>query len=98
MRYCLGLLSTNFPEMVCELIMTYNACWVMLHYSFKGRELRFGRSLLPFMMESGSLENVMDMVPTVCCSQDQMSTPQSTVVDGKMERSMYVFESVLHTV
>lgn len=70
------------------------------YYFFKGREPKFGRSLVPFIMESGNVENVTDMVPTVCYSQKQRSTLGSTVVDGKMERSMYVLDILLnmHTV
>ncbi len=47
---------------------------------------------MPFMMESGNMESVMDMVPTVCDSQRQRSMQGSTVVDGKKERNMYVFD------
>lgn len=57
---------------------------------FKERELRFGRSLVPSIMESGNSENVMDMVPTVYYSQEQESMKGGTAEDGKMERSMYV--------
>lgn len=35
------------------------------------------------------MENVMVMGPTVCKSLHQRSTKGSTVVNGKMERSMY---------
>lgn len=77
---------------------TLGTLWLklLLIIFFKGRELRFGRSLVPFIMESGNLENVMDMVPTVCYSQKQRSMQGSTVVDGKMERSMYVFDILLY--
>lgn len=46
-------------------------------------------------MESGNLGSVMDMVPAVCYSQIR-SMQGSTVVDGKMERSTYVFYILLH--
>lgn len=62
---------------------------------FKGRGLRFGGSLVPFMMESGNMENVMDMVPTACCSQTQRSTQRNTAVNGRMEKSMYVLDKIL---
>lgn len=52
---------------------------------------------MPFIMESGNLENVMDMAPTVYYSQKQRSMYGSTVVDGKMERSMYVSDTLLYT-
>lgn len=51
---------------------------------------------MPFIMESGNVENVTDMVPTVCYSQKQRSMQGSTVVAGKMERSMYVFDILLN--
>lgn len=62
----------------------------MLINLFKERELRFGESVVPFIMESGNLENVMDMVPTAYYSQEKRNTKGSTVEDGKMGRSMYV--------
>lgn len=43
------------------------------------------------------MENAMDMVPTVCFSQKQRSMQRSTAVDGKMEKSMYVFDMLLYT-
>ena len=77
--------------------MTYcdHAIAKMLAFFPKGKELRFGRTPVPFMMESGNMENVMVMVPTVFCSQKQRSMQGSTAVDGKMGGSMYVFE-LLH--
>lgn len=70
----------------------------MFSYNFlKGRGLMFGRNLVPFIMVSGNMANVMDMVPTVCYFQKQSSMQRSTVVDGKMEKSMYVFDfSAIH--
>lgn len=51
---------------------------------------------MPFTMESGKTENAMDMVPTVYFSQKQRSMKRSTAVDGKMEKSMYVFDMLLY--
>lgn len=63
---------------------------------FKGKELRSGRSLVPSITESGNLENVMGTAPSVCCTQKLRSMQGSTAVDGKMERSMYVFDIRAH--
>lgn len=65
-----------------------NMLVIFFFFFLQGMELRFGRSPVPFIMASGNLENVMDMVPTVCYSQKQRNMQRSTVVDGKMERSM----------
>lgn len=62
----------------------------MLFNAFKERGYRFGRHAAPFTMETGSMENVMDMVPTVYSFQGQSSMKGSTVGDGRMEKSMYV--------
>lgn len=45
---------------------------------------------MPFTMESGSTGNVMDAVPTACCSQTQRCTQRSTVANGKTDGSMCV--------
>lgn len=78
------LFDVSFHETMKKLIfMRHNILWP--HYSqnaclfiitttfLQGREFRCGRNLVLFMMESGNLENVMDMVPMVCCSQNQRS-------------------------
>lgn len=39
------------------------------------------------------MENVMDMAPLPFYSLDQRSMHRSTVVDGKVERNMYEFET-----
>ena len=78
--------------------MRLNVLWLHYHKHvgnfflffifLQGMELRFGRSPVPFIMASGNMENVMDMVPTACYSQKQRNMQRSTLVDGKMERSM----------
>lgn len=57
------------------------------HHFLKGRGPKFGRNLVTFMMVSGKMESVMDMEPTVSYFQKQSCMQQSTVVDGKMEKS-----------
>ena len=68
----------------------------MLFNLFKERELRFGRRMVPFIMESGNLENMMDMVPTVYHSRERRSMQRSTAEVGKMERKMYVLDLLPH--
>lgn len=57
---------------------------------FKGGGLRFGKNLVPFTAESGNTGNLMDTVPTACCSQKQKCMQRSTVATGKMAKSTYV--------
>lgn len=66
-------------------------------FFFKGRGLRFGRSLVQFTVVSGNLENVKVTEPTVHYSKKQRSIRGSMLVDGKMERNMYVFDKQPYT-
>lgn len=45
---------------------------------------------MPLTAESGNAGNLMDAVPTACCSQKQRRMPRSTVANGETDESMCV--------
>lgn len=93
-RYSLSSASTQLLRGSKYSAAVMFAC--LFIYFYKAREIRLGRSLVPFIMESGNSENVTGMVPTAFYSQNQRSMWRSTVVNGQMERSMYVSAIMFH--